>query len=82
MVHDKSESGLTVFVEPLVIVEFNNELRELLQEEKRRIQNIAKPNRFGGQNGEDILLIISISELDLINAKAQLSIRTNAIEPK
>ncbi|NLL61264.1 MAG: endonuclease MutS2 [Candidatus Atribacteria bacterium] len=84
VVHDKSESGLTVFVEPLVIVEFNNELRELLQEEKKEEYRILQSlTALVGQNGEDILANYRVlGELDLINAKAQLSIRTNAIEPK
>jgi len=84
VIHDKSESGLTVFVEPLIIVEFNNELRELFQEEKKEEYRILQSlTSLAGQNGEDILANYNIlGELDLINAKAELSIKMNATEPK
>lgn len=84
VVHDKSESGLTVFIEPLVIVEFNNELRELFQEEKKEEYRILQSlTSLVGQNGEDILSNYQIlGELDLINAKAQLSIGMKAVEPR
>ena len=84
VIHDKSESGLTVFVEPLVVVELNNELRELFQEEKREEYRILqKLTALVGQNGEDILSNFKyLGELDLINAKAQISRKMNAAQPK
>jgi DNA mismatch repair protein MutS2 len=84
VIHDKSESGLTVFVEPLIVVEFNNELRELFQEEKKEEYRILqKLTALVGESGEDILSNLKyLGELDLINAKAEISKKMNAIEPK
>src|SRR5579864_2303967 len=40
IVHDQSSSGATVFVEPIVIVELNNKLRELQIEERQEVERI------------------------------------------
>ncbi len=84
IIHDKSESGVTVFVEPLPIVEYNNELRELYQEEKKEQYRILqKLTTLVGQNSEDILSSYQeLGNLDLIMAKAKVSLKMKAIEPK
>ena len=84
VIHDKSESGVTVFMEPLAVVEFNNELRELHQEEKQEEYRILQRlTALVGQNGEEILFSYqNLGELDFINAKAKLSIKMRAVEPQ
>lgn len=84
VIHDKSESGVTVFMEPLPVVEFNNELRELYQDEKQEEYRILqKLTALVGQNGEEILYSYQIlGKLDFINAKAKLSIKMKAVEPQ
>ena len=84
VIHDKSESGVTVFVEPLAVVELNNELKELFQEEKREEYRILQRlTALIGKNGEDILSNFKyLGELDLINAKAEVSRKMNAAQPK
>lgn len=84
IIQDKSESGVTVFVEPLSIVGFNNELRELYQEEKReRYRILQKLTALVGRNSEDILSSYQeLGKLDLIMAKAKVSLKMKAIEPK
>ncbi len=83
IVHDKSESGVTVFIEPLPIVDLNNEIRDLHQEGKREEYKILeKLTALVGQNGVDILNSYQdLGYLDLIHAKAKISIDMRAIEP-
>ncbi len=84
VIHDKSESGVTVFIEPLAIVELNNELRDLYQEERKEIYRILqKLTALVGQNGQDILYSYQhLGNLDFICAKAKISLKMNAIEPR
>ncbi len=84
IVQDKSESGVTVFIEPLPIVELNNGLRELHQEEKKEEYRILQTlTALVGQNSMDILHSYQeLGYLDFINAKAQISLQMRAVEPK
>ncbi len=83
IIHDRSESGVTVFIEPLPIVELNNELRELYQEEKKeKYRILQKITSLVGLSSSDILSSYQVlGELDLILAKAKLSIQMKANEP-
>ncbi|MFW6278980.1 MAG: endonuclease MutS2 [Bacillota bacterium] len=42
IVHDQSTSGMTVFMEPMAVVEMNNQLREIKAEEEQEIQRILQ----------------------------------------
>jgi DNA mismatch repair protein MutS2 len=83
IVHDQSSSGATLFVEPLNVVEANNELRELqLQErdEERRI--LAELSRLIAEHADAIIWgVESLALLDLAFAKAKYAEEIHASEP-
>ncbi|HEX7402204.1 MAG TPA: endonuclease MutS2, partial [candidate division Zixibacteria bacterium] len=77
IIHDRSRSGATFFVEPLVVVGMNNQLRELALEERAEIERILR-DITGLIRAELLDLDVTIrvlQELDFIHAKAQLSFR-------
>ena len=84
VVHDQSASGATLFVEPLVTVELNNQYRELQlaeRDEERRI--LAELSAEIGINAELILHTVHIiAEMDFIFARAKFSDDLKASEPK
>ena len=84
LVHDTSSSGATVFVEPMNVVEANNEIRVLQSEEKTEIERIltelsAEIGTFadGTIHGYEAAV-----ELDLIFAKAHLAYKMKASMPE
>lgn len=83
-VHDISNGGATVFIEPTVIFEMNNELNSLKVEEELEIEKILKDlssmfYEFTNELKNDFEII---SKLDFIFAKAQYGKSLNAIIPK
>ena len=83
VVHDQSSSGATLFVEPLPIVELNNELRELelkARDEERRI--LAEVSAQVGEHAEEFKYgVENLAMLDLIFAKAKYADELKASEP-
>jgi DNA mismatch repair protein MutS2 len=75
IVHDRSRSGATLFVEPLVVVRWNNQLRELALEEKAEIEKIllAISGLIRDQIDDLDVTARVLQELDFIHAKAQVS---------
>lgn len=84
LVHDTSSSGATVFVEPMGVVEANNEIRVLLSQEQAEIERIIA--ELSGEIGNFANGIISgyqaAVELNLIFAKAGLAYKMKATMPK
>lgn len=84
MIHDQSSSGQTMYIEPMEIVNLNNELKNLALQEKKEIEKILK----------ELTEMISIESdnikstyddcvnLDFIIAKGRLSHEMNGIEAK
>jgi DNA mismatch repair protein MutS2 len=83
IVHDISNTGATVFMEPTVTVGLGNAMRELVIEERREIERILRLlSAEVGAHREDIARNIALAaELDLILAKARYAWRIKAVEP-
>lgn len=83
IVHDQSTSGLTVYVEPQVIVELNNQIALLESEEKREIERIlARLTSILLSYKEEILENLRTSfELDFVYAKIKWAEKYKAITP-
>jgi len=83
IVHDVSNTGATVFVEPWTTVEMGNTLRELVIEERHEIDRILeKLSAEVGTHDAEISRSIALSaELDLALAKARYAKNARAIEP-
>ncbi len=75
IIHDRSRSGATVFVEPLVVVRMNNQLRELSLEEEAEIERILREitDLIRVELVDLDVMVRILQELDFIHAKAQLS---------
>ncbi len=83
LVHDTSSSGATVFIEPMAVVDANNELKGLIAKEKHEIDRILA--QLSASVGEYSSLISlnyhNITELALIFGKASLAITMKASMP-
>ncbi len=83
LVHDASASGATLFIEPVAVVEANNELRRLEAEERAEIERILANLSADVANFASALVLnySNIIILDSIFARAELSWRMRAVEP-
>lgn len=83
IVHDESASGKTVFIEPEVVVEANNRIRELEGEERREIVKILTEftNVIRPLTPEMLLAYEFLADIDFIQAKAQFAEQIKAIKP-
>lgn len=83
LVHDTSASGSTVFIEPIGVVEANNEIKVLLTKERDEIERILSAlSADAGSFAESIKSSFECAvEINLIFAKAQLAYSMNAAVP-
>ena len=83
MVHDQSSSGSTLFIEPMAVVNLNNEYKELLLKEKDEIEKILENlSRLTANFSEQIAADYTIlAELDFIFAKAAFAQTYNGVAP-
>ena len=83
VVHDQSQSKATYFIEPLSVVDHNNELQILRKEENHEeIMILLQLTSLVREKKAELLFNLSLLEkLDITYAKAQLSRALNASEP-
>lgn len=83
IVHDSSSSGATVFVEPMSVVNANNEIRDLKAKEQQEIERILMElSALVCENSHAIFVDYKyVCELDFMFAKAKLSLDMNGNEP-
>ena len=84
MVHDQSSTGSTLFIEPMAVIQLNNELRTLEIQEQKEIEAVLAD--LSGQlmpyTAELAIDLQILSQLDFIFAKAALSRHFKCSEPK
>lgn len=83
IVHDQSSTGATFFIEPMSLVNLNNEIRELVLKEKAEIERIlAELSMKVRENADQCLSNFKmLVEFDFIFAKARYAERLNAVRP-
>ena len=84
IVHDESDTGRTVFIEPAEVVEANNRIRELESEERKEINRILMEfTETVRPEVEDMLRSYEfLAQIDFIRAKAKWAIITKSTEPR
>jgi DNA mismatch repair protein MutS2 len=84
IVHDQSSSGATLFVEPLVVVEMNNRIRELEAEERHEVERILRElSELVAADAPYLTLAVELlAEIDLHLAKARYASLIRAGVPK
>ncbi|MFN2195617.1 MAG: endonuclease MutS2 [Anaerolineales bacterium] len=83
IVHDQSSSGATLFVEPLGVVEMNNQHRELILQERDEERKILAElsQQAGAAAGEIEQAVDLVAELDVAFASAKYAFALRAAEP-
>ncbi|MCR5825443.1 MAG: endonuclease MutS2 [Oscillospiraceae bacterium] len=84
LIHDTSASGATIFVEPMGVVQANNELKELEAREEKEIDRILMAlSAEAASFEEDVLWNYDmLVHLDLIFARGELSFDMDAMRPE
>ncbi len=83
MVHDQSNTGSTVFIEPMSVVQLNNKIKELQAEEKKEIEKILAELSALVTEQKELLEanMTLLVHLDFVFAKANLSLSMNGTQP-
>ncbi len=84
MIHDQSNTGSTIFIEPMSVVQLNNKIKELQAKEKEEIEKVlAYLSEMVTENCHILEANLEVlTKLDFIFAKANLSISMRGTEPK
>jgi DNA mismatch repair protein MutS2 len=84
VVHDQSGSGSTLFIEPMAVVEMNNELKELALKEREEVARILTrlSGLVGVQAKEWLTTLHALGQLDFAAAKGRLSLDLDCTAPE
>ncbi len=84
MVHDQSATGSTLFIEPMAVIQLNNELRTLEIEEQKEIEAVLATlsSQLAPYTEQLAVNLEVLARLDFIFAKAALSRRYHCSEPR
>lgn len=84
IVHDQSASGSTLFIEPMAIVELNNDVKKLALEEREEIQRILLhlSHLVGAEAAAWSDTLQALAHLDFCHAKALLAQQMDAAPPE
>lgn len=83
VVHDQSGTGATLFIEPLTVVNLNNEIKRYMAEEKEEVERILRQlSEEVGAEGEALTESLkAASAVDAVCAKAYYAMETKASRP-
>ncbi len=83
IIHDQSASGATLFIEPMSVVEANNELRRVLLEEEREVERILQELTSNVAAEVEPLQenLRILTHFDLVLARGKFSYELRAVEP-
>ena len=83
IVHDESDTGRTVYIEPAEVVEANNRIRELEADERHEIKRILLEftDAIRPEVNEILYSYEFLADIDFIIAKARFARRTDSLQP-
>ena len=83
IVHDESDTGRTVYIEPAEVVEANNRIRELEADERHEIKRILLEftDTIRPEVNEILYSYEFLADIDFIIAKARFARRTDSLQP-
>lgn len=83
LIHDQSASGSTLFIEPMAVVELNNDVKQLTLAEQQEVQRILR--QLSNQISRDSETLTDnsdvLADVDFAFAKAKLAIDMDAVRP-
>lgn len=83
IVHDQSGTGATLFIEPLAVVNLNNDIKRYIAEERQEVERILRQltQNVGAEAGALLATLEIFTKLDVICAKALLAQEQHAVRP-